>query len=259
MVFKHVVAMDKALVALSLEEDDEPFTIPNSPGFTSIEENRLSLIGRSLNPECQCMSGLIITMPRKWGKEGKVRGIALSHQRFQFIFNNEHDLLDVLEKGVQTYNEWVMVLETWVENPPNDYLQFIPLWVKISNIPIDYYTIEALTTLEDMIGKFKFVAFDHLKPVTQDFIRVQVLFNVANPLCTCRVLNIKWGKTATILFKYEKVQKRCFTCKRLNHEKSICPIEVRKREVVQGRRNISRELIPKPGLMLNKDDPLCGV
>lgn len=54
-------------------------------------------MGRALNPECQKMSGLILTMPRKWQKEGRVRGIALSKERFQFIFQSEHDLLD---KGI---------------------------------------------------------------------------------------------------------------------------------------------------------------
>lgn len=87
-----------------------------------------------------------------------------------------------------------MVLERWVENPPEDYLQFTPLWVRIINIPVDYYTSEALTILGDMIGKVTFVAFDPMKLVTQDYIRVQVLFNVANPLRTCKVLNIKGEK-----------------------------------------------------------------
>lgn len=75
-----------------------------------------------------------------------------------------------------------MVLERWVENPPEDYLQYFPLWVRISHIPEEYYTIEALTTLVDMIGKVIVVAFDPLKPVTQPYIRVQVLFNVTNLL-----------------------------------------------------------------------------
>ena len=180
---KMSIAMDRALMALSLEEEEEePFTMPDRPGFTSIEENFLSLMGRTLNPECQRMSRLITTMPRKWQKEGKVRGIALSQERFKFIFNTEHDLLDVLEKGLQTFNEWAMVLERWVENPPEDYLQYFPLWVRISHIPEEYYTIEALTTLVDMIGKVIVVAFDPLKPVTQPYIRVQVLFNVTNLL-----------------------------------------------------------------------------
>ena len=69
-------AMDKALMAFSLEEEEEEvlFAMPELSGFSSIEENTLSLIGRTLNPECQKISRLILTMPRKWQKEGRVRG-----------------------------------------------------------------------------------------------------------------------------------------------------------------------------------------
>lgn len=68
-------AMDRALMALSLEDEEEevPFAMPELPGFSSIEENALSLIGRTLNPEYQKISGLILTMPRKWQKEDRVR------------------------------------------------------------------------------------------------------------------------------------------------------------------------------------------
>ncbi|WZZ54671.1 hypothetical protein YC2023_054778 [Brassica napus] len=50
-------------------------------------------------------------MPRKWQKQGRVRGVALSKERFQFIFDHEHDLLDVLEKGVHTYNDWALAID----------------------------------------------------------------------------------------------------------------------------------------------------
>lgn len=98
-------AMDKAMMALSLEEEDEPFVLPNLPQFQSCERNARSLIGRILNPDCQKMPGLILDMPRKWQKQGKVRGVTLSKERFQFIFDHEHDLLEVLEKGVHTFND----------------------------------------------------------------------------------------------------------------------------------------------------------
>lgn len=120
----------------------------------------------------------------------KNKGIALSEEKFQFIFRTEHDLLDVLEKGVQTFNEWPMVLERWMENPPDDYLQYIPLWVQISKIPVNYYTHSALMSLGGMLGEVKVVAFDPSKPITQPFIRVQVRFNVANPLRMVKVLNM---------------------------------------------------------------------
>lgn len=99
------LAMDKALMALTLDEEDVPFEMPDLPEFSSAEENKLSLMGRLLNPNRQKMPNLIMKMPRKWQKEGRVRGIALSQERFQFIFKYEHDLLNILERGVQTFEE----------------------------------------------------------------------------------------------------------------------------------------------------------
>ena len=81
-------------------------------------------------------------------------------------------------------------MERWVENPPEDYIQYIPLWVRISKIPVNYYTTPALMTLGEMIGEVKVLAFDPMKPITQDFIRVQVRFNVAKPLKMARVLDM---------------------------------------------------------------------
>lgn len=68
------LAMDKALMALSLEEEDMPFAMPELPEFSSAEENKLSLMGRILNPERQKMSSLIMKMPRKWQKKGESEG-----------------------------------------------------------------------------------------------------------------------------------------------------------------------------------------
>lgn len=33
------------------------------------------------------------------------------NERLQFIFEHEHDMLEILEKGVHTYNEWTLVME----------------------------------------------------------------------------------------------------------------------------------------------------
>lgn len=71
-------AMDKAMMALSLEEENKPFDMPNLLQFKSSERNSRSLIRRILNPDIQKMSGLIHDMPRKWQKQGRVRGFALS-------------------------------------------------------------------------------------------------------------------------------------------------------------------------------------
>ncbi|XP_018475867.1 uncharacterized protein LOC108847174 [Raphanus sativus] len=221
------VAMDRALMALSLEDEEEevPFTMQELTGFSSAEENALSIMGRALNHECQKMSSLILIMPRMWQKEGRVRGVALSQERFQFIFQHEYDLFNVRGK-------------------------------RISKIPVNYYIQSALTTLGEMIGAVKVVSFDRSKPITQDFNRVQVRFNVAKPLKMARVLNMGAGKSHTIHFDYEKLQKRCFTCKRLNHEESILPCLEEAQvgtDPLTGRPKISKEVLEEMRRFLISD------
>lgn len=110
--------MDKAMLTMSLNDDDDtPFTIPDLPQYYSTERNSNSLIGRLLNPEHQNMASPILDMPRKWQKHNRVRGITLTRERFQFIFTHAHDLEEVLDKGMQTYNDWSLAIENGLRIP----------------------------------------------------------------------------------------------------------------------------------------------
>lgn len=91
---------------------------------------------------------------------------------------NNYDILDVLERRVHIINEWMIVLERWIENPPEYYLQHIFLLIQISKISANFYSIEVLTVHGDLIGKFVVVNFDPMKPITQDFVRVKVFFRM---------------------------------------------------------------------------------
>lgn len=252
--------MDKTMMALSMEEEDEPFDMPDLPEFKSSERNSRSIIGRILNPACQKMSAVLQDMPRKWQKQGKVRGIALSKERFQFIFDHEHDLVEVLEKGVHTSNEWALAIDRWVEKPPDDYLQFIPIWVQIRNLPLNYYADKAITALGERLGEVKVVAFDPDKPQIQDFVRILVRFNVSRPLRKSMVVNLPEGGSTVVTFNYERIQKRCYECQRLNHEKDVCPLLVKKRRdaASERRERIQREKL-QDEIFLLPDDPLYGV
>lgn len=64
-----------------------------------------------LNPDCQSMSRMIEDMPRVWRVYDRVKGIALSRDKFQFIFQREEDLQIVLNDRPLSYNHWTMVME----------------------------------------------------------------------------------------------------------------------------------------------------
>ncbi|KAL0695651.1 hypothetical protein Bca4012_062831 [Brassica carinata] len=253
-------AMDKALMAMSLEEEDVPFVMPDLPEYSSSEWNVTSLIGRLLNPDFQRMESFIYVMPRKWQKQGKVRGVALSRERFQFIFDYEHDLIEILEKGVHTYKEWAIVLERWSEVPPVNSLQHIPIWVQIRNIPLNYYTQLAIEALGDIVSPVMEVAFDPTKAQCNDFVRVKVNFDVSRPLRKEKVIDLRKGNNTSIYFHYERVQKRCYTCQRLTHEQAVCPINVLRRQSEAEARRAGQVFMKKKQIsVLTENDPLYGV
>ncbi|KAL0877899.1 hypothetical protein Bca101_027605 [Brassica carinata] len=151
-------------------------------------------------------------------------------------------------------------MERWVEKPPEDYLQYIMVWVQMRNIPVNHYTKKALWTLGDFAGKVVEVAFDPDKPQVRDYIRVLVKFNVADPLRRFKKVTTPGGEEVHIRYDYERLQKRCYTCQRLTHEQEQCPLFLRKKEGMgntgassaDSRRSIATEC-------LDENDPLYGI
>ncbi|XP_013646182.2 uncharacterized protein LOC106350893 [Brassica napus] len=253
-------SLDRALLAMTLDEDDEPFDLPDLPQYSSCQNNSISLIGRFLNPDCQKMSNLIREMPRKWQKFDRVRGVALSSERFQFIFKHEHDLVEVYEKGVHCLNDWSLAMERWVEKPPEDYLNYVFIWVRLRNIPVNHYTLKAITALGDLVGEVVEVAFDPSKPQINDYVRVKIRFNVSKPLRKSKVVNLPSGGQTSILYEYERIHKRCFHCQRLTHEQTVCPIKLRSLQRASDQLPSSSKISDSlKELVLKEPDPLFGV
>lgn len=164
-------------------------------------------------------------MPRKWQLYDRVKGVALSKDRFQFIFKYERDLIDVLNRGPHTSNSWSIVLDRWVAKPPEDYLKHLFVWVQMRNIPVNHYTPEAIHDLGQFAGEVIEVPYDPEKAQTKDYVRVLVKFDVSKPLRKVKKITVPGGEEVIIRYDYERLQKRCYTCQRLTHEQSMCPIE----------------------------------
>lgn len=164
-------------------------------------------------PNTKKMADLILEMPRKWQLYDIVRGVALSKERFQFIFKYEQDLEEILNRGAHTFEYWSIAVERWVENPPPTYLQYLTLWVQMRNVPVNHYTMKALMALGEFAGQVIVVAFDLDKPQINDYVRVQVLFDIAKALRRSKTVNLPGGGSVNTLYDYERIQKRCYPCK----------------------------------------------
>lgn len=215
--------LHSALKTMTID-DDEPITLPDDPRFRVFDQNSLSILGRLLNPDCQSMSRMIIDMPRHWRVYNRVRGIALSRDKFQFIFEREEDLVTVLRDRPWSFNHWTMLLERWTPSPPPDFLTKFEIWIRIRNIPHNYYTVETMEELAKAIGKVVEIAYDPKVSQKSDFIRAKVLYDIAKPARDEKVLNIKDSDPVIISYEYEKIRRKCNHCFRLTHEKPKCPV-----------------------------------
>lgn len=131
--------------------------------------------------------------------------VALSKEKFQFFFKCEEDLVDILERGVQSYNLWAYAMERWVEKEPPDFLQFVPLWVQIRQLPVDHYRSQTICKIGEILGVVKEIAFDDTKTQTQPYIRVKVMFNVAYPLRKDKLIELPFGDKTSVDFFYENI------------------------------------------------------
>ena len=186
--------------------------------------------------------------------------MALSKERFQFIFKHEHDLLDILNRGVHTFDNWSIVLERWVEKPPEDHLQYLMVWLQMRNITINHYTPGTISSLGDFAGQVVDVPFDPEKAQYKDYVRVLVKFDVSKPLRRSKKLTLPSGEVVNILYDYERLQKRCYTCQRLTHEQSHCPFVVKSKQGgAKGEESSAESKRTKLIERLAESDPLFGV
>lgn len=91
----------------------------------------------------------------------------------------------------------------------------------------------------------------------KDYVRVKVRFDVSKPVRRSKIVNLpKGGGTATILYDFERIQKWCYSCQRLTHEKEKCPLVIDAR-LEKGKRKPLN--LPRAGKIIKEDDPLFGV
>ena len=77
---------------LELARDDPALFVPHAV-YASVESrNRLSLIGRPLNPRSQNLHVVIAALPRSWGLPSIVHGRVINATFVQFLFQFEIDL-----------------------------------------------------------------------------------------------------------------------------------------------------------------------
>ncbi|KAF3550403.1 hypothetical protein DY000_02005888 [Brassica cretica] len=175
----------KWMAAPSLPKNKPPVQIPESDTADLIEENQFTLIG------------------------------ALGPHLFQFRFENERDLLTIINKAPFHFKKWMLLIQHWEPVVSESFPALIPFWIEIHGVPLHYWYDTAIRAIGNELG----IVEDCVPSRARD----RVLINGLNPLEMVRDILHPSGETKQVEFAYDKLEKHCFKCFSLTHEKNDCP------------------------------------
>ncbi|KFK24156.1 hypothetical protein AALP_AAs42246U000100 [Arabis alpina] len=223
----------RAVQDLSLGVEDEPVPLPLEVCSDAFRANQFSLMGRSLMPRRQNLRAIVSTLPRNWGLTGLISGRMIDRRKFQFVFPSEDLMQSVLNRGPWAFNDRMLVLQRWNPSMDDLMLNFIPFWVQIRGIPLQYLDERVIRYVGERLneGEVDLVDYnpDVIAPV--EFVRVQLTWNVDRPLKFQKLFQFQPGVNTLLKFHYERLRGFCATCGMLTHDTGEC-IHARDDQVV---------------------------
>ncbi|ESQ44518.1 hypothetical protein EUTSA_v10003487mg [Eutrema salsugineum] len=202
---------------------DPPIRLPDEANPDLIEANKLTLIGRMLNPTIQKPKNLVGFMPQVWRLEDRITGKDLGPEKFQFKFKSETDLQAVLNEALFHFKRWMFVLQRWEPVISDAFPSRIPFWVRIHGIPSQCCTENNLKAIGNVLGIYD--AYDI------DDAAVRVYVDALKPLIQKQSSQFPSGVEVSVVFEYLRLEKHCFLCMSLSHEKENCPQALNTRDL----------------------------
>lgn len=215
----------RGLQNINLGIDNVPFTIPQAIVHQAVEENRFCLIGRPVMPRKQNLRQIIATLPRSWGLVGLARGRIVEQRRFQFIFPSEESLETVMRRGPWSFADRMLILEKWTPEMVPNALNFIPFWIQIRGIPLQFMNLGVINSIARSLGDRMEVDFDEATVVRVQFVRVRINWNVNHPLKFQRNFQFSPGENTVLSFFYERLRGFCNVCGMMTHDSGRCLIQ----------------------------------
>jgi len=105
----------------------------------------------------------------------------------------------VIRRGPWAFNDRMLVLQRWTPSV-NLPLTVIPFWVQIRGIPFQFLSREVIREIGAAIGDVNDIDFDVEAAARIEFVRVQINWNVDNPLRFQRNFQFQAGVNTLLRF-----------------------------------------------------------
>ncbi|XP_013690206.1 uncharacterized protein LOC106394157 [Brassica napus] len=215
----------RSLQDINLGDDDEPFVLPADVVRQAEEENRFILIGHPVMPRKQNLRAIVASMPRSWGFECLVRGRIIEHRRFQFVFPSVEAMDTVIRRGPWAYADRMLVLQCWTPLMDMAMLNFIPFWIQIRGIPLQYMNRTVIVNIARVLGEYIQMDYNEEVGSRMEFVRVRLNWNVNNPLKFQRNFQFTPRVNTLLRIQYERLRGFCETCGMITHDSGACLIQ----------------------------------
>lgn len=181
-----------------------------------LRKHSLTLIGRVTNKSVQKVWSLIPFFTEHWKTEFKPIGADLGDGRFQFQFELESDLLAVLEQRPYHYARWMVIIQRWEPTIAPTFPSLIPFWIKVQGLPVHLWTEPIIKVIGEDIGIYEKADITALQA------RMRVHVDGLLPLIKHSVVEFPNGDEVPATLVYERLDKHCTKCLKLDHELKEC-------------------------------------
>ncbi|KAL1224631.1 hypothetical protein V5N11_000960 [Cardamine amara subsp. amara] len=213
----------KNLKISTMNNNNEEFSIPINLCAQASQAAQFSLLVRPVNPRRQNIRALARFFPRLWGMDDIVTGWVVEHGRAQFLFPSNEAMNLVLKRGPWSFNQWMVAMDPWHLNVPNENPIMINLWVQIRDIPLQYLSVQMVNYIAETLGIVTVRATEATLGGNNEFGRVCIYWPLYQSLVFER--NFLFGlDSATVTFHYKRLRNHCFRCKSLQHDVADCEI-----------------------------------
>ena len=131
----------------------------------------------------------------------------------------------VIRRSPWAYADRMLVLQRWTPLMDMAMLNFIPFWIQIRGIPLQYMNRTVIVNIARVLGEYIQMDYNEEVGSRMEFVRVRLNWNVNNPLKFQRNFQFTPGVNTLLRIQYERLRGFCETCGMITHDSGACLIQ----------------------------------